>query len=251
MRILFFLVTILLSSILTTTAQDFYLPVSTDSEVAKAAYYKLSEFSSNLNFQKANEQFDQAIEADPNFLMAYVLKIYFSNGEEKAKLIDKALALPTDKLNEAEQIVRQHLTIWDKDPKAKIGENMKALIAAYPKTPQAYEWASLHAAYTDNDNAAALEYAQKLAQLSPDFAPNYNVLGYMYLDEKKMDKAKTAFKKYIELAPNEANSYDSMGDYYMTTKEYEKSAHYYDKAVAKGMKGAKERADKARVALKQ
>jgi enamine deaminase RidA (YjgF/YER057c/UK114 family) len=64
-----------------------------------------------------------------------------------------------------------------------------------------------------------------------------------------MDKAKTAFEKYITLASKEANPYDSMEEYYMVNKDYAKSAKYYDKAAAMGMTISKERADKARAAM--
>ena len=37
-----------------------------------------------------------------------------------------------------------------------------------------------------------------------------------------------------------------MGDYYMANKDYNKSVAYYEQAAALGMKGAKERANKAR-----
>lgn len=230
-------------------AQDFYLPVSTTSEIAKTAYHKAADAASNINFEVANKQFDIAIEADPNFFMAHVLRVYYSSGEEKATLIDKTLTLPTDNLTKAEQIVRQQLVVWDKDPKAEIGENMKALVAAYPNTPQAYEWATLHLGYSGEDVDAALKYGEKLAAMRPTFAPNYNALGYLYMGKKEMDKAKAAFEKYIELAPNESNPYDSMGEYYMMVEDYAKSAKYYDKAAAMGNEYSKEQAKKARAKM--
>ncbi|MEM8524797.1 MAG: hypothetical protein AAGG68_09135 [Bacteroidota bacterium] len=231
-------------------AQDFYLPVSTKSEIAKAAYYKMSQAASMLNFEVAEEQFTAAIEADPNFFMAYVLNLYYSGGEERAALIDKALAIDVSNFNEAEKIVRQHLVVWDKDPKAKIGENMKALVAAYPTTPEAYMWAALHAGYTDGDNEAAIKYAEKVVEFRPDLAPIYNVLGYAYMDIGQMDKAKVAFEKQIALSPKQANPYDSMADYYVVMKDYAKAAENYDKAAALGLTDAKERADEAREKMK-
>ncbi|NBC08846.1 MAG: hypothetical protein GVY26_16770 [Bacteroidetes bacterium] len=66
----------------------------------------------------------------------------------------------------------------------------------------------------------------------------------------EMGKAKAAFEKYLELAPDEANAYDSMGEYYMVAKDYAKSAEHYDRAVELGMEDSKERAEKARAALK-
>jgi tetratricopeptide (TPR) repeat protein len=238
--------TTLLMGALNLIAQDFYLPVSTTSETAKEAYYKAEQLASNVNIEEANAQLDKALEEDPDFFMAYILKLYYASDEKQPELVDKALAIDEAQLNEAEKIVRQQLPVWDKDPKAKIAGNMKALVAAFPETPQAYQWASLHAAFTDKDVDAAIDYAQKLKELAPDFAPNYNTLGYLYMGREQLDEAKEAFENYIRLAPKEPNAYDSMGEYYLNVKNYKKSVEYYEKAASMGMASAKERATKAR-----
>ena len=230
---------------------NFYLPVSTHSQTAKAAYYKAEYLFSNLHWKEARAQLEYAIKEDPDFFMAYALDVYYSSSDKQAALIDKALAIDTRGFNEAEKIVRQQLVVLDKDPKAKMAKNMKSLVTAYPNTPQAYHWATLHAAYTDKDMDAALDYALKLAALSPGFGPNYNQLGYMYMNKKEMDKAQSAFEKYIALCPTEANPYDSMAEYYMVNKDYAKSAKYYDKAAAMGGANAAEKAAKARDMINQ
>lgn len=250
MKTLLFSLALLLSSTCFTVAQDFFLPVSSKSKAAKAAYYKADELGYNVHLKEANTELDKALREDPNFFMAYVLEIFYASGEKRAELVDKALAIDDSKFTEAERIVRQQLVRWGADPKAKTAENMIELVAAYPKTPQAYEWASLHAAYTDKDADTALEYAQKLAELRPKCAPNYNVLGYLNMQMQQMDQAKSAFEKYIALAPKEPNAYDSMGEYYMNAKDYAKSAEYYDRAAKLGLADAKGRADKARSMVK-
>ena len=250
MKTLLVSLTLLLGSIGLTMAQELFLPVSSASKSAKAAYYKAADLASNSRIPEARAQLDSALKADPAFFMAYVSMIFNTSGEKKADLMNKALALDAGKLTKAEQILRQQLVKWQADPKAKAGETMSALVAAYPKNPQAYEWATQRAVYTDKDTAAALAYTQKLAQVNPTFAPNYNNMGYMYMYTQQMDNAKAAFEKYIALAPAEANAYDSMGEYYMTVKDYAKSAEYYDKATAMGYTVSKARADQARAMMK-
>jgi tetratricopeptide (TPR) repeat protein len=246
MKNLLIIFVFILSGLTTLSAQDFYLPVSTSSAAAKEAYYKAEQYASSVNFEEANAQLDKALQADPDFFMAYVVKIYYAPSEKRPAIIEKALAIDESSLNQAETIIRRQFSIWAEDPKAGIAENMKALVSAYPETPQAYQWASLHAAYTDKDVDTAMKYAKKLKALSPDFAPNYNTIGYMYMGKKKMNKARKAFESYIRLAPDDANAYDSMGEYYMNAKDYKMSAEYYDKAASMGATASKERADKAR-----
>lgn len=244
MKSLFFATAFLLGNLSLLSAQGFYLPVSTSSERAREAYYQAEHLASNLQIEEAMARLGKALEADPEFFMACVLMTYYTCGEQKAALIDRALAIDVPSLNEAEKIIRQQLEIWDQDPKGKADETMKTLVAAYPETPQAYHWASLHAAYTDKDAESALEYAKRLAELSPDFAPNYNHLGYLYMGKSQMKEAKAAFEKYIDLLPNAANPYDSMAEYYMVNQDYAKSAEYYERAAMMGIVGSRARADK-------
>lgn len=239
-----------LVSITIATAQDFYLPVSSKSKNAVAALHEASDLYANVHFKEGKVKLDEALAEDPNFFMAHVYAVQYGPNAQKSALIDKALALDATNLNKAEKIMWELLVNWQKDPKYKPAEDMKALVSAYPKTPLALEWASLHSFYTGKDVDAGLDYAQKLAKMSPKYAPNYNTMGYMYVQKKEMDKAKAALEKYVALAPNEPNAYDSLAEFYMMNKDYAKSTEYYDKAVSMGLTDAKERADKARSMMK-
>lgn len=246
MKNLIFTLIFLIGSIYLGIGQDYYLPISSKSKTAISDYQKADQLVANAHIVEGRKLLANAIFVDPNFFMAYVLQIYIASKEDAAKLINKALAVDQSKFTHAEKIVREQLVVWKNDPDAKIGKNMKALVSAYPKTPQAYQWASANAVFRDNNNKAALDYCQRMIVIVPDYAPIYNTLGYVYMKINEMDKAKSSFEKYIELAPNEANSYDSMAEYNMITKNYTKSAKLYDKAATMGFYSAKERADKAR-----
>ncbi|MCF0069575.1 tetratricopeptide repeat protein [Dyadobacter sp. CY261] len=250
MKTLFAGIALLWGCITIVSAQDFYLPVSSKSKTAIASLHRASELYSNIHFKEGKVELDKAMAEDPNFFMAHIYAVQYASKAEKPALIDKTLALDATNLNEAEKIMRGLIVKWHEDSTAKAAETMNALIAAYPETPQALEWASLHSFYTDKNLDGALDYSEKLAKMSPKYAPNYNILGYLYMEKKEMDKAKAAFEKYISLAPKEPNTYDSMAEFYLENKDYAKSAEYYDKAAAMGLPGAKERADKARAMIK-
>ena len=250
MKTLFAGIVLLLGSIAVVSAQDYYLPVSSTSKTAIASLHRASELYSNIHFKEGKVELDKALAEDPNFFMAYVYAVQYASKAQRAALLDKAMAIDVTNLNEAEKIMRQLMGKLKEDSTVKAGESMKALIAAYPKTPQALEWASLHSFYTDKNLDGALDYAQQLAKMSPKYAPNYNILGYLYLEKKETENAKTAFEQYINLAPKEPNAYDSMGEFYMINKDYAKSAEFYDKAAEMGLADAKERADKARSMIK-
>jgi tetratricopeptide (TPR) repeat protein len=232
--------------------QEFYLPLSTTSKTAENDYHAATLYASNVNFDAARYNMDKALAADPLFFMAYAYAYQvYATDEEKPALMEKALAIDPANFTEAEKIMRELMLVWKEEPKTLPTEAMKALVAAYPTTAEAYEWAYLHAAYTEGNMEAAFAYAQKLLEMVPDSPPVYNFMGYYYLQAKQMDKAKAAFEKYLELAPTAANAHDSMGDYYMNIEDYEKSAEYYDQAAALGMESSKERAEKARALIKE
>ena len=250
MKTVFTGLVLLFGSIALVSAQDHYLPVSSTSKAAVKSLHRASELYSNIHFKEGKTELDKALAEDPNFFMAYVYAVQYAPKAQKPELIDKALAVDPTNLNEGEKIMREFIGRWKEDTAAKADESMKALIAAYPKTPQALEWASLHSFYTDKNLEGALDYAQQLEKMSPKYAPNYNILGYLYLAKKENEKAKAAFERYIKLAPKESNAYDSMAEFYLINKDYVKSAELYDKAAAMGLLDAKERADKARAMIK-
>jgi ketosteroid isomerase-like protein/Tfp pilus assembly protein PilF len=232
--------------------QDFFMPVSSDSPKAVAAYQKASQLGSNVRMSLAREEIERALEADPDFFMAhaYLIQVLSSN-EEKPELIDRALAIDTPDFTKAEKIMRRYLEDLKEDPKAMPTKMTKALVKAYPRTPEAYEWAYLHAAYTEKNLDAAFKYARQMVDLKPDYAPVHNNLGYFHLQREEMEQAKASFEKYIALAPEEANAYDSMGEFYMINGDYVASAKYYREADGRGMPGAAEKAQKATASMNE
>lgn len=248
-----FSIALLLGSLHLLSAQDIYLPVSSTSEAAKADYFKAQQAAENANIPDFFDGMKAAVKTDPNFFMAYVNLAFaetaFGQYEKAAAFIKPALAIDPAGFNEGEQIHRKALEAWDKDPKADPAKYMEALAAAYPNTAEAHDLAGRSAKWLSKDAKASVKHFLRLLELRPNYGGGYNSLGYSYLELGEMDKAKAAFEKYLEVSPNEANAYDSMGEYYMVVKDYAKSAEYYDQAVALGMEGSKQGAEKARAAL--
>ena len=254
MKTLFFSIVLCMGTLSFLSAQDIYLPVSSSSETAKAEYLKAVQAAENANIPDFFDGMKAAVKTDPDFFMAYAHLAFaetaFGQYEKAAAFIKPALAIDPADFNENEQIHRQALQAWEKDPQADPAQYMEALTAAYPNTAEAHELAGRSAVWLSKDPKASVKHTLRLLELRPAYGGAYNILGYNYMALEQMDKAKAAFEKYLELAPAEPNAYDSMGEYYLVTKNYAKSAEYYDRAVAMGMDGAKERAEKARAALK-
>jgi ketosteroid isomerase-like protein/Tfp pilus assembly protein PilF len=254
MKTTFFFIALLMGNMMILSAQELLLPVSTQSETAKAAYVNALQAGENANMPAFYDGMKAAINTDPNFFMAHaylaIAETSFGRYENAAASIKPALAIDPKGFNKGEQIIRQALQALDKDPKADPAQFMASLTAAYPNTAQAHDLAAVSASWISKDRKAAIRHLQRLLELRPGYGGAYNALAYNYMALEEMGKAKAAFEKYLELAPNEPNAYDSMGEYYMVTKDYANSVAYYDRAVALGMASSKERAEKARTALK-
>ncbi len=97
----------------------------------------------------------------------------------------------------------------------------------------------------------SFNHAQKPAVLSPDSPADYYNLGYSCLEKKEMDKAKTAFEKYLEVAPSAPKAHDSMGDYYLATGDYHEAAMCFEKAAALGLESSNKKAEEAWAAKAQ
>ncbi len=255
MKIFLLPIVLFLTSLTFLSAQDLYLPVTTTSEAAKAAYVKALQAAENSNIPVFFDELKSAAKTDPSFFMAYaylsLAETSFGQYEKAAAYIQPALAIDPAGFNQGENIIRQALQALKADPKSDLASFMASLTAAYPNTAQAHELAATSASWISKDPKASVQHLLRLLEIRPGYGGAYNSLGYCYMALEKMDKSKAAFEKYLELAPNEPNAYDSMGEYYMVAKDYAKSAEHYDRAVALGMESSKERAEKARVALQE
>lgn len=234
--------------------KDKYLPVSSTSEEAKTAYHEAVKLMNNAHGTKSVNKLNEALEADPQFFMAHAHRALAASGNEKSEkadaYIEQTLALPQDNLTPAEEIIRKMIVNIKDSRSSQSKTNLKPLcdqlVNEFPNTIQSYEIASAVSNFIEKDTETSFAYMQKLVEIEPDYAPAYNSIGYYWMGKKEMDKAETAFKNYLRLAPDEPNAHDSMGEFYMESGNFAKSVEHYDQAVAMGMEGADERAEKAK-----
>jgi Tfp pilus assembly protein PilF len=73
-----------------------------------------------------------------------------------------------------------------------------------------------------------------------------NLLGYKYMQDGQMEKAKQHFEIYIRQYPKTANAYDSYGDYYSKMGDKKKAKEMYLKAyeLNNEFTGSKKKAEK-------
>lgn len=219
---LLFLLTILAPSIF---AQSKEMPI-TGSKEAVALYLAARDKQENL--EDPGTLFDQAVQKDPNFALAYLFAGR-TNQEGRANLA-KAVEL-ADQVSPGER--EWILSVRDQFSGNPMGrkQHLEQLLKLHPGDKRAH---SLMGFYyrSVGDDVSSLRHFQQSVKLDKNYAPAYNNIGYSYLRMEKYDEAESAFKKYIQLIPKNPNPYDSYAELLMKSGKFDESIVQYNKALA-------------------
>ncbi|WP_430817026.1 nuclear transport factor 2 family protein [Carboxylicivirga sp. RSCT41] len=223
------LTVLLMAMVAPLVAQDLYLPATTKSKEAKALYTEAMDAVYDVEFAKMQKVNKKALEADPNFFMAYFLQSLVGDKASREAALDK-MADYTGKMNKGEKVLKEGAVKMKADPKYIPIAESRQLVKLYPKNIFAKTMLAYNLGGNDETRAEALSILDECAKMSPELASIHNTKGYMHMANKEFDKAKASFDKYIEMAPDKANPYDSKGDYFMAVKSYKEAAKSYKKA---------------------
>jgi serine/threonine-protein kinase len=192
------------------------------------------------SLKKAMEEFEQAIDRDPNYALGYVgLADCYALLEEYAGLpssevlpkaraaVDRALQLD-DSLAEAttsSAFIYQKQWRW-----AKAEEEHKRAISLNPNYPTAHHWFAI---YFDtkrqfDDALKEIKRAQELDPLSPVISNN---VAFVYLLKNELDLAIEQSKRIIELDPNYPDVHDGLGFAYLKQRRYQEAIAEFQKTV--------------------
>jgi Tfp pilus assembly protein PilF len=204
----------------------------------KGRYYWGKRTQESL--EKAKDYFNQAIEKDPNYALAYVgLADYYyvlsdyapvsavEVGSKARAVAQKALAID-DTLAEAHAVLAgadQNLWNWD----AAEREYRHAL-ELDPNNGSAHQWYGLYLSGIGRAEEALTQFKRALEGDPLNLTFNAN-LAIGYRDARQYDPALDQFKKTIEIDPNYAsahenlaNTYRDMGKYDLWLEEWRKAA---------------------------
>ncbi|WP_121352818.1 tetratricopeptide repeat protein [Flavisolibacter nicotianae] len=181
----------------------------------------------NVEREQAWQEFQAAIENDPNFSVALAFLANLSQGETRKAFTKRAIESAQNK-TEGEKLFAS-LTD-EKATEESRRETWSKLHVLYPNDRAIGHFYAITRATPDERFAAMDEYVKKY----PEEASMYNMLGYYYMNDKKDNAtAKTYFEKYIQLHPDGPNPYDSMGEFYLNNGDMENAEKYYKMALEK------------------
>jgi len=160
-------------------------------------------------FKKASEQFQQAVDKDPSFALAYVgLADSYSvmeqyGGVPSSEALPKARAAVVRALQIDDSLAEAHASLglinehsWQL---ADAEKEYKRAIELNPNYPTVHHWYALLLAVTGRDGMAEAKRAQQLDPLSAVIAAN---VGNHYYVRGDLNAASEEYKKAIELNPN-------------------------------------------------
>ena len=214
-------------------AQKEEIPITTSSEEALKLFLEGREKWENIEIAAAALLFDQAIQKDPEFAMAYLYRSQSGGGFNIFRQnLEKAVSL-VDKVPEGEKhLILYSQAVADGDG-AKQKEHLDQLLKLFPNDKRVQTLAGSYFQYVLDDRETAIKHLKKATDLDKKYAPAYNNLGYVQSALGNYEAAEEAFKTYINLIPDNPNPYDSYAELLLKIGKYDESIEQYKKAFEK------------------
>ncbi|MDR4497761.1 MAG: tetratricopeptide repeat protein [Candidatus Scalindua sp.] len=190
----------------------------------------LQNFDKQL-YTEAIDYFDQAIDLNPDYMLAYAYKSYtldrLGRTEEALETVNKSIEIDPK-------------YAWAYGQRGKIYNDMKEYHKALADLDKAIEldgneksaYANRSLALTETGEfEKALEALNKALEIDPKYAWAYSQRGKIYNDMKEYHKALTDLDKAIELDGNEKSAYANKSYALTETGEFEKALEALNKAL--------------------
>jgi len=197
---------------------------------------------------RGEELVQQAIDIDPNYAPAWVLKafIHSQQGDVGARLprdafplaraaVDKALELDPDN-GAAHALTGDIMISFERDSIGAKAAFERAL-AIDPNDIDTLYQVGVFYAFT-GEFEESIRLAERANELDPLHMPNIATLGYVYNILGRYDEAEEILRKRIEIAPESFGSYAYLSNVYFFKGEYDKALAMLEKERLDGFKYA-------------
>lgn len=206
------------------------IPITTASEEARTLYLQGRDKLENADLEKAAALFDQAIQKDPKFALAYIFRANSGGGSAVAlENRNKAVAL-IGTVTPGEQLLIKYLNAQANQQTALAKQCLDSLLIAFPLDKRVQMLAGVYHRSL-GDLKSAVTYYEKAISLDSTYAPPYNLLGYDNISLEKPGVAEKAFKTYMRLLPTLPNPVDSYAEFLRLQMRYDESIVQYRKVL--------------------
>jgi tetratricopeptide (TPR) repeat protein len=216
---------------LTSTAQAQVLPITTNSEAARAHFERGRHSAFHYDNVRAREHLDAAIAADPAFVLAYLHRGGMSSPLERGPYFEAARA-HRDAVSAGEQrmVDAFHAFLWEGDVQRAV-EIFTELAEQYPDDPYLPTYLGLRYYHNLQRYDEARAQFHRALERDSTFAQAHKWLGYVALDQEDYEAAEAHFRRYVELAPTQGRPHETLGRYYLRTGRPEEAAAQFQRSV--------------------
>lgn len=206
------------------------IPITTHSEEARALFLEGRELHENLRNEEARIKFDEAIEQDAGFAIAYYYRAMTPvSYADRQKYVRRAIQYAS-KASDGERLMIKALEATIVNEYGKAADIIGKLIELYPDDGRGY-WQKAFYLTNSGMTDEAIHYFKEAIKIDKTFPPSYNNLGYLLFNQGRYKESEKAFKSYIRLIPDEPNPHDSIGDLYLRMGNFELAITHYEKAL--------------------
>lgn len=206
------------------------IPITTSSKEALQLFMQGRDKMANVQLTDAVTLFDQAIEKDPNFAMAYLFKAISSNNYNVTRENLQKAQEHSANVSPGEKLLIDYARASFDRNVMKEQECVDQLLDGYSDDKWAQQTAGQFY-YGQSDYQKALTHFNETIKLDENFAPAYNMIGYTQSMLNNLDEAEQAFKTYISMVPDNPNPYDSYAELLLKMGKYDESIAQYKKAL--------------------
>ena len=206
------------------------------------AYFDMRDAMFNLENDKALKISDSLVSLDGSWALAHLGQLqnyYMTDNREK---FTESYNQAASKLGNA-TLAEKHVILSYNTQDAEVTKYHLEQALIYAADDQ---FIRVYLAYAENDVKKAIQILLPSWDRFPENGAVNNMLGYKYMDDGQMDKAKQHLDIYLRVYPKSANAHDSYGDYYAKAGDKAKAKEMYLKAyeLDKTFTTSKEKADK-------
>jgi tetratricopeptide (TPR) repeat protein len=206
------------------------MPVTTSSPKSRELFGRALTDYENLYLERANIGWRAAVQADPNFALAYVFIAYNSSDPAEAKAAQEKAKLLAAKVSPGERLLIQWITgVRENNFIAGISA-MNDMLEMFPKDK--------HLAYLAGNwmmGQNSYEQAQKTLQgalaIDKNYPPALNDLAYCYAQSREYPKAFEVMERYVAVLPTLPNPQDSYAEILRMSGNFNAALEHYRAAL--------------------
>lgn len=206
------------------------MPVTTSSPKARDLFDRALTDYENLYLERANIGWRAAVQADPNFAVAYVFIAYNSNDPAEASAAREKAKLLAPKASPGERLLIQWIAGAKENNFIAAISAMNDLLEMFPKDKRlaylAGNWMM-----GQNSYEQAQKTLERALAIDKNYPPALNDLGYCYAQSREYPKAFGAMERYVAALPNLPNPQDSYAEILRMSGNFDGALEHYRAAL--------------------